>query len=132
MYFKTLKPWPAWLSWVAFCKAKGHWLDSRSGHVPGLLATSWLGVSERQLIDVSLIYQCFSPFLSPSLPLSLKINKILKKRQYLWSIIKWSTNKMRYDCNLKVNNYNLAVSRYKINNISIIFVYPCKKTNLNL
>ena len=32
-----------------------------------------LGMHERQLINVSL--QCFSPFLSPSIPLSLKINK---------------------------------------------------------
>ena len=34
----------------------------------------WLGVCERQLMDVSLTHWCFSP-LSPSLPLSLKVNK---------------------------------------------------------
>ena len=34
-----------------------------------------LGVCERQPADVSLTLQCFSPSLSPSLPLSLKINK---------------------------------------------------------
>ena len=32
----------------------------------------WLGVCERQLIDVSLAYQCFSPPFSPSLSFSLK------------------------------------------------------------
>ena len=34
-----------------------------------------LGVCERQPVDVSLTYECFSSSLSPSLPLSLKINK---------------------------------------------------------
>ena len=34
---------------------------------------------KRQLIDVSLPHQYFSASLSPSLPLSLKINKILKE-----------------------------------------------------
>ena len=34
-----------------------------------------LRVCERQLINVSLAHQCFSPSLSPSLPSSLKINK---------------------------------------------------------
>ena len=31
----------------------------------------WLGVCKRQLLT----HQCFCPFLSPSLPISLKINK---------------------------------------------------------
>ena len=34
-----------------------------------------LGVCKRQPTDVSLKHRCFSPSLSPSLPLSLKINK---------------------------------------------------------
>ena len=34
-----------------------------------------LGPNERQLMDVSLSHQCFFPSLSPSHPLSLKINK---------------------------------------------------------
>ena len=34
---------------------------------------------KRQLVDVSLPHQYFSASLSPSLPLSLKINKILKE-----------------------------------------------------
>ena len=33
------------------------------------------GTYEKQSINVSLSHKCFSPFLSPSLPLSLKINK---------------------------------------------------------
>ena len=41
-----------------------------------------MGVRKRQPIDVSLTHRCFSPFLSPSLPLSLKINKYnLKKKK---------------------------------------------------
>ena len=38
-----------------------------------------LGAWERQLINVSLTHGCLSPSLSPSLPLSLKINKSKKK-----------------------------------------------------
>ena len=34
-----------------------------------------LGVCKRQQMGVSLAHQCSSPSLSPSLPLSLKINK---------------------------------------------------------
>ena len=41
-----------------------------------------LGVCERQPIDVSLSHSCFSPSLSPSLPLSLKINKTFLKITY--------------------------------------------------
>ena len=34
------------------------------------------GMHEKQLVNVSLSHQCFSSFLSPSLPPSLKINKL--------------------------------------------------------
>ena len=44
-------------------KAKGHVFDSRSGHMPGLRPNP--GATE----------PCFSPSLSPSIPLSLRINK---------------------------------------------------------
>ena len=44
---------------------KDRWLDSLSGHMPGLQARPWLGVCERQPIEVFLLYLCFSP--SPSL-----------------------------------------------------------------
>ena len=37
----------------------------------------WLGVCERQPTDVSLAHRCFSPSLSYSLPLSLKINQMM-------------------------------------------------------
>ena len=61
-----------------------------SGSNPGQ-GTCWVagsvpkwGVFERQLTDISLSYQCFSPFLSSSLPFSLKINKILKNKRMGW------------------------------------------------
>ena len=38
-----------------------------------------LGVWERQLIDVSLVHRCFSPSLSPFLPLPLVVNTSLKE-----------------------------------------------------
>ena len=41
----------------------------------------WVRACERQSIDVSLSHPCFFPSLSPSLPLSLKINKILFKKK---------------------------------------------------
>ena len=41
----------------------------------------WLGVCERQPVDVSLTHQCFSSSLSPSLPISLKINKTFFKNE---------------------------------------------------
>ena len=58
-------------SWVGFLVRAHSWVV---GLVPGR------GAYERQLINVSLITdRCFSPSLFPSLPLSLKINKIFKK-----------------------------------------------------
>ena len=65
------------MDWASSCKAKGHRFDHQSGHMPGLQARG-LGACERQLIHVSLTHPYFSPFLSPFLPLSLKINKIFK------------------------------------------------------
>ena len=41
----------------------------------GCEPSPWLGACERHPIDVSLAHQCFSPSLSPSFPLSLRINK---------------------------------------------------------
>ena len=38
-----------------------------------------LGPCERKPIEVSLAHQCFPPCLSPSLPLSLKLNKVKNK-----------------------------------------------------
>ena len=75
--------WCGSVGWASAHKPKGHWYDSRSGHMPGLWARSPVGgIWERQLIDVSLEHCFFSPTLSPSLPLSLKINKIFQKTVY--------------------------------------------------
>ena len=61
-------------SLVSFLVRAHAWV---AGSVPG-----W-GAYERQPIDVSLLHLCFSPSLSLSLPLSLKINRYnLKKRNY--------------------------------------------------
>ena len=61
--FRSYPNWWASVGWVSSCEPKGRWFDSQSGHV------AWLQGS----------LQCFSSFLSPSLPLSLKINKVFKK-----------------------------------------------------
>ena len=63
------------VGWVSFHKAKGRQFDSWSAHMPGL----WVpgrGAYKRQIIDVSLLHQRFSPSLFPYLSLFLKINKI--------------------------------------------------------
>ena len=59
------------------CEPKGHWFDSQLGHMPRL----WARSPVRHMQDVSLSHPCFFPSLSPSLPLSLKISKILKKNK---------------------------------------------------
>ena len=54
-------PWLVWLSGLSTgCESKGCWFDSQSGHMPALWA---------------------SPSLSPSIPLSLKINNLKKKKK---------------------------------------------------
>ena len=68
---------PGWcgsVDWVLACDSRGCQFNSQLGHMPGLQARSPVGMAcERQPhIGVSLP-------LSPSLLLSLKINKILKK-----------------------------------------------------
>ena len=64
-----------WLSWLGLVyKAKGHSLIQFSVHAWAAGSVLGLGVSKRQLVDVSLSHQCFSPSLSLFLHLSLKTN----------------------------------------------------------
>ena len=64
---------PGWcgsVHWVWACKPNGRQFDSQSGHMPGLLGRSPVrGARE------ATTHWCFSPSLSPSLLLSLKVNK---------------------------------------------------------
>ena len=77
------------VGWALSCKAKGRRLDSRSEHLPGLRTWSLGGAFKRQLIDVSLSDGCFSPSLSPSLPLSLESIKE-KKLNYGYEMLSFS------------------------------------------
>ena len=64
---------PGWCDsgdWAPACKPKGCWFNSQSGHMPGLQARSPIGGT----CEATTLW-CFSPSLSPSLPLPLKINK---------------------------------------------------------
>ena len=65
------------LGWASSCKAKdpGHRFDSWSGHQPGLRTRSSAG-QVREAMD-----RRFSPFLSPSFPLSVNINEIFLKER---------------------------------------------------
>ena len=69
-----------WLSGLsAGLRTKGYQFDSQSGHVPGWPARSPVG---DMWDSTNHTYRCFSPSLSPSLTLSLIINKKnLKKRK---------------------------------------------------
>ena len=59
--------WCSSVDWVPTCEPKGHWLDSPSGHMPGLQARSPVGGTWE-----ATTHGGFSPSLSPSLPLRLK------------------------------------------------------------
>ena len=72
LFFKENVDGPDWygsVGWGLSHKPKVHWFDSQSGHRPGLWARSLVG-GVGEATD-----QCFSPFLSPSFPFLLKINK---------------------------------------------------------
>ena len=59
---------PGWcgsVDWVLACEPKGHQFDSQLGHMPGLQARSPMGGAWE-----ATMHWCFSPFLSPSFPLS--------------------------------------------------------------
>ena len=60
-------------------KAEGRQFDSRSGHKPGLRVWSQVGMRVRgnQSMFLTLVFLS----LSPSLPLSLEINRTFKKEQ---------------------------------------------------
>ena len=62
--------WRGSIYWMMACEPKDHRFDSQSGHMPGLWARSPVGG-----VQEATTYWYFSPSLSPSLPLSLKINK---------------------------------------------------------
>ena len=65
------QPWLMRLHGLSIaCEAKGHWFDSQSAHMLGCGPGPQYGACERQPhTDV---------YLSPSLPLSLKLNKTIK------------------------------------------------------
>ena len=64
---KDVSPdWCGSVDWLLACEEKGCLFDSQSGHVPGSPVG---GVQEVTA------YWCFFPSLSPSLPLSLKVNR---------------------------------------------------------
>ena len=70
---------PGWcgsMDGVLACVPKGHRFHSQSGHKPGLWAKPPVGGAQE-----ATTYGCFSSSLPPSLPLSLKINKIFESIQ---------------------------------------------------
>lgn len=79
--------WCGSVDWLPTCKLKGHWFHSQSKTHIGLQARSPVEDTRE-----AAIHWCFSPFLSPSLPFSLKVNKYLKNK---------STSKCWWGCGQK-------------------------------
>ena len=80
-----------WLSWLGIVQQRGMslvWLLIRAhAWIAGSVPVQ--GVYKSQPINVSLSHQCFSPSLFPSLPLSLKVNKLnifLKIKNSPWLV----------------------------------------------
>ena len=76
---------PGWcgsVDWVPACEPKGYRFDSQSGHMPGLWARSPVGGARE-----ATTHWCLSLSPSPSLPLSLKINKIFERNEKDWCIL---------------------------------------------
>ena len=67
---RALPGWCGSVDWALACKPKGCWFGSQSGHMPGLQARSPVGDAWE-----TTTHWCFSPSLSPSLPLCLKIKE---------------------------------------------------------
>ena len=78
LYLKFCPGWCGSVDWVPARKPKRCQFDSHPGHMPGLRARSLGGGF--QLMYLSHIHISLSLFLSPSLPISLKINKIFFKK----------------------------------------------------
>ena len=64
--FNYINPgWCGSVDWMLACKPKGHQFNSQSRHMPGLQARSPVRGTQE-----ATTHWCFSPSLSPSLPLS--------------------------------------------------------------
>ena len=85
--------WCDSVGWASSCKLKGLQFDSGQGTGLGGRFGPQLGVCKKQPIHVSLSHRCFSPSLSPSLPLSLesikekRLTKLTPAAQTLWGTL---------------------------------------------
>ena len=78
----SLPGWCGSVDRVPACEPKGCRFNSQSRHMPGFRAMSPVGSPWE-----ATTHWCFYPSLSLFLPLSLKINKILKKEKYAHLIL---------------------------------------------
>ena len=117
-----LLSWSAWLTWLGVLpQSKGSpvrfQVRIRAWFV--ISVPSW-GVYERQQIDVSLSQWCFSPSLSPSLPLSLKRNKMFK---ILFTF--FGKSRLIQKCKSKTGNLHSIVWY-------LPFLFPFRRGDLNI
>ena len=97
----------------------------------------WLGVWKRQLVYVSLTHQCSSPSLSPSLPLSLKINKqnLQKKKRDCLNRMERETDlpickSLIYTEHIQNSHCKLRGKRHHAINGTQTIGYPCELTKI--
>ena len=89
--------WYSSVDWAWACEPNGCWFGSQSGHMPGLQARSPVGSAWGVTT-----HWCFSPSLSPSLPLSLKNKQIKKTKQKqcdyfsIWLMKEFQTGKLMH------------------------------------
>ena len=103
------------MGWASSCKLKGCWFESPQGTCLGYMTGPQLGACKRQPIDVSLTQQCFTPSLSPSLPLSLKINK--------YNVFKKSDSKLRSRGYASCSSGFLLICSFLFVCFSFLFVF---------
>ena len=101
------------------CEPNGRWCDSQSGPMPGLQTRSPVGG-----VWEATTHWCFSPSLSPSFPLSLKINKFFTKKKSHLLILPLTSS----ENSLGIGKLSTHSDRHKFSRI-LIFVWKLEFYN---
>ena len=112
---------PGWcgsVDWVLAYELKGQQFDSKSGHMPGWRARSLVGAFWE-----ATTHRCFSPSLSPSFPLSLKINTFKKWNKNWPDILTGFLSCKSFNSPLHFIFYFVGFNFYCISPLS--FTPPC-------
>ena len=113
---------PGWCSsvdWVQACAPKGCQHDSQSRHMPGLQARSPVGSMWE-----ATTHWCFFPSFSLSLPLYLKINKILKIKAHNTKFLQSKGHFVRW-----YSSWNFLFPHEDINEVPVLVLQITKHVN---